>query len=62
VCFAPKPNRVPVTVPASPAAIEPTLRGMKIRAKPPMSTLRSIPRMLPTMIMVMNRYRKFVSW
>ena len=51
----PTSTAVPTTVPTAPARTEPTPMGTKIFRKPRISTWRSMPKMLPTMIAAMNR-------
>ena len=56
------PSSVPTAVPTMPASTEPMASGTKILRKPPISTLRSMLRMLPTMMPGMNRYRKLLCF
>ena len=51
----PRPSSAPTQVPTMAATTDPSARGRKILRKPLISTVRSIPKMLPTMIDAMNR-------
>ena len=51
---------MPTAVPTKAATAEPTASGTNIFKKPFTRTWRSIPKMLPTMMHAINRYKKFV--